>query len=103
VTREWEKTRIQILKLSKKGIVIAKKGEKEIIKLSRKSKLHIDTTALGLKKERLYYMIGKEYANTKSKDRTSVKLTKLVTELNKTNKQQDTLRRKLKVTKKQVE
>ena len=59
--KEWEKTRNQLVKFSKEATKVAQKGEKELIAFSRKSKLHVDSTAISLKKEHLYYLVGKEY------------------------------------------
>jgi len=97
---EWEKTRKQLIRFSKEAGIVAKKGEKELIKFSRQSKLYVDATAINLKKEKLYYLIGKEYANANDTDKTTPKLTKLITEFEKINKQQLVLKRKLKTPKK---
>jgi len=98
--KEWMKTREQLSKLSKEAFAVVKKGEKELVELSRKGKIHVDTTALTLKKEHLYYMIGKEYATIQGTDKSTAKLTKLVSELKKANSQQLVLKRRLKITKK---
>lgn len=98
--KEWEQTRNQLAKFSKEAVEIAKKGEKELVKFSRKSKLHIDATAISLKKEHLYYLIGKEYSQAEAPERSTPKLTKLMAELNKADEEQLALKRKLKVTKK---
>ena len=93
--KEWEKTKNQLTKFSKEAARVAKKGEQEIIKSTRQSKLHMDATAISLKKEKLYYMIGKEYMQSKDLEKETPKLTKLVIELNKANKRQSALKRKL--------
>ncbi len=98
--KEWEKTRIQLAKFNKEAVRVAKKGEKELIALSRKSKLHIDATAIRLKKEHLYYLIGKEYAKENVPTQATAKLTKLMNELKKADKDQQALNRKLKAKKK---
>jgi len=97
---EWEKTRKQLAKFSKEAGIVAKKGERELIKFSRKSKLYVDATATNLKKEKLYYMIGKEYANAQDPEKTTPKLVKLIAELEKINKEHLALKRKLKTSKK---
>jgi len=48
--KEWEKTRDQLTKFSKEAVAVAKKGEKELVKFSRQSKLHVDATSISLKK-----------------------------------------------------
>ena len=99
--KEWEKTKNQLTKFSKEAARVAKKGEEELIKFSRQSKLHVNATAISLKKEKLYYMIGKEYMQSKDLEKESPKLVKLVTELKKANKKQSVLKHKLKPSKKQ--
>jgi len=99
--KEWEKTKIQLTKFSKEAARVAKKGEEELIKFSRQSKLHVDATAISLQKEKLYYMIGKEYMQSKDLEKETPKLVKLVIELDKANKKQSALKRKLS-TKKRV-
>ena len=98
--KEWEKTRAQLAKFSREAVNVAKKGEKGFIKFSRKSKLHIDTTALSLRKEHLYYLIGKEYAHAENPEKSTPKLAKLMGELNKANKKQLALKRKIQTKKK---
>ncbi len=78
--KEWEAAKKQILKFSKEAAKLTKKGEQEIIKFSKISKLHIDATTLGIKKEKLYYLIGKEYIMSKDPAK-SAKLTKMVADL----------------------
>jgi len=97
--KDWERTREQLIKFGKEATILAKKGEVELRKFSKRSKLHMDATALNLKKEKLFYMIGKEYVKTES-PAESIKLTKLSNEVKKTEKQQQALRVKLKKTSK---
>jgi len=97
--KDWEKTREQLIKFGKEATIIAKKGEDELLKFSKKSKLYMDSTALNLKKEKLYYMIGKEYVNAKN-PLESTKLKKLAEEVNKANRQQQALKSKLKTSQK---
>lgn len=98
--KEWEKTRIQLAKFSKEAVIIAKKGEKEFIEFSRKSKLHVNATSISLKKEHLYYLIGKEYVKEDDTEKPTAKLTKLVNEFKKADRDQQALKRKLKLKKK---
>ena len=98
--KEWEKTRSQIEKFSKEAVKMAKKGEKELVEFSRKSKLHVDTTAISLKKEHLYYLIGKEYAKENAPVKPTAKLTKLLGELKKADRKQRALKRKIETAKK---
>ena len=100
--KEWKKTRDQLTKLSKEALQVAQNGEKEFMKLSRKTKIHVDSTALTLKKEHLYYMIGKEYARLQDLSKPTKNLTGLIGELKKADRQQLALKRSLKTTKKRA-
>ena len=94
--KEWEKTKIQLQKFSQEAAVLAKKGEKELIEFSRKGKLHLDSTAIGLKIEHLYYMIGKEYVkNCRSPESSSSQLDKLIKEITKLEKDHKLLQGKM--------
>jgi len=95
---EWEKTKKQLVKFSKEALDVAKKGEQELVRLSKKSKLHIDSTAISLQKEKLYYFIGKEYVKTNGKTEKSAKLKKLLDELKAADKEQKALQLKIKKT-----
>jgi len=94
-SKEWAKTKKQLESLSKETIILAKKGEEELVKFSKKGKLHLDSTAISLKIERLYYMIGKEYVKTKSSNRSSAKLESLISQINKLGSDQRILQRKI--------
>ena len=98
--KELEKTKVQLAKLSQEAVKIAKKGEKEIVEFSRNSKLHLDSTSITLKKEQLYYLIGKEYVSAKAPEKPTPKLKKLLGDFKKANKEQLALKRKLKTPKK---
>ena len=94
--KEWEKTKIQLQKFSQEAAVLAKKGEKELIEFSRKGKLHLDSTAIGLKIEHLYYMIGKEYVkNRRSPESSSAQLDKLIKEITRLEKDHKLLQGKM--------
>jgi len=60
----------------------------------------VDSTAISLKKEHLYYLIGKEYVKQENPAQPAPKLTKLINELKKADKEQQVLKRKLKMSKK---
>ncbi len=97
---EWEKTKKQLIKFSKEAVETVKKGEKELIKFSQKSKVHIDATAVSLKKEKLFYLIGKECVKIKMPEKLTPKLQKLLEEYKKIDKQQKALQGKIKSAKK---
>lgn len=94
--KELEKTKKQLLKFSQEAIDVAIKGEKELIKLSKQGKLHVDTTAIGLKKEKLYYLIGKEYVKAKAPQTPNARLKGYLNDLKMLNRQQRSLKTKMK-------
>lgn len=94
--KELEKTKSQLIKFSKEAIEIAKKGEEEILKFSKRGKLHVDATAVNLKKEKLLYLIGKEYVEKKFPEKPTGKLKTLVDEFGEISKEQKSIKRKLK-------
>ena len=94
--KEWENTRQNLVKFSKQAQEIARKDEVELKKFSHKSGIHIDATAAGLKKEHLYYLIGKEYTKLKILEKPSAKMVKLMDEFKKICKEQKALKAKLK-------
>src|SRR6185503_9937855 len=94
--KEWEKTKIQLQRFSQEAAVFAKKGEQELVEFSRKGKLHLDSTALVLKIEHLYYLIGKEYVkNSRSAQPASGQLDKLIKEITKLEKDHKLLQVKM--------
>ncbi|HLF17355.1 MAG TPA: hypothetical protein VI749_00470 [Candidatus Omnitrophota bacterium] len=90
--KEWEKTKKQLQKFSQEAVVLAKKGEEEVVKFSRKGKLHLDATAMSLKIERLYHDIGKEYVRSHKTKRPAAQLKKLVGDVEKLEKDQRAVR-----------
>jgi len=48
--------------------VLARKSEKEIVKVSKAGKIQLDIVALNMQKEKLYYDIGKKVVAMKEKD-----------------------------------
>jgi hypothetical protein len=93
--KEWENTKKQLQQFSREAIVLAHKGEEELVKFSRKGKLHLDSTAIGLKMEHLYHLIGKEYVKTRHAAKVSSKLEKLIEELTKLEKEHHALKVKI--------
>lgn len=93
--KEWEKAKVQLVKFSQEALQVAKKGEKGIVELSRVGKLHLDATALNLKREQLYYLIGKEYVGSQSSQKPTEKLTHLLEDFEKTEREHKALKRKI--------
>lgn len=92
--KEWPKIKKQLIQVSKEALTLAKKGEKEVIRISKQGKLHIDATALTLKKEHLYHIIGKEYVEANFPGEHTSKLQRLIDEIEKIDKQLAALKKK---------
>jgi hypothetical protein len=99
--KEWPKIKKKLMEVSQEAVVLAKKGEVELIKFSQKSKLHVDAAALNLKKEKLFYQIGKEYVRLKCPGEKTGKLKSLVDELDAVSLEEKALKRKIKASAKQ--
>lgn len=95
--KEWPKIREQLINVSQEALTLAKKGEGELVKFSQQSKLHIDATALNLKKEHLFHLIGKEYIKAKAPGPQTQRLKDLLAEFDALEKQQRLLKRKIKI------
>ena len=91
---DLEKAKEQLKKLSREASILARKGEKELIKLSVRGKLHLDSTTTHFKLEHLCYLIGKEYVTHLGR-RTS-RMTQLVEEHQKLAREENALKAKLK-------
>ncbi|OGX09081.1 MAG: hypothetical protein A2Z88_08195 [Omnitrophica WOR_2 bacterium GWA2_47_8] len=78
---EWEKVRKQLDKLSQEAIVLAKKGEKEVVRISKKGKLQLDSANQNIQKEKLYYLIGKEYVKSQCPGEPTGRLKELLSQL----------------------
>ncbi|MFH1790852.1 MAG: hypothetical protein ABH885_02575 [Candidatus Omnitrophota bacterium] len=62
-----EQLKVNLQRISKDAGILAKKGEKELVKASKIGKLQLDITGLNLQKEKLYYELGKKMAASLSK------------------------------------
>lgn len=94
--KEWEKAKKQFVKFGQEAVELAKRGEKEFKKLSHRGKLHLDSTAVNLKREHLYYLLGRESIKAKVPMDQYPTLQPLVEELNKLEEEQKLLKRKIK-------
>lgn len=94
--KEWPKIKKELVRISREAIKLAKKGEKELIKISYRGKLQIDSTALNLKREHIFHLIGKEYVKSDCPEIQTPKLKKLVLEVKKIDKHIAVLKRKIK-------
>jgi hypothetical protein len=94
--KEWEKAKKKLAALKKETVILAKKSEAQFKKISHQGKIHFDSAALNLRKDRLYYLIGKEFVRTMDASRKSDRLVELVEELKKINQQYAELKSKAK-------
>ena len=93
--KEWPKIKKQLMSFSQQAMQMAKKGEREFVRLSKRGKLHLDSTALNLKKEHLYHLIGQEYIRAKCPDKPNAKLQQLIDEVASIDKEQKTLKHQI--------
>lgn len=93
--KEWPEIKKQLVKLSNEALDFAKKGEKEIVRISKQGKLHVDATALTLKKEQLYHRIGKEYIKAKCPDAPTSKLKKLINDIHEVDRKTAALKKQM--------
>lgn len=91
---KWNKTKAQIQKISQKAVTLAKAGETGLKKFSHHGRVHFDATAMHLRQERLYYLIGKEYVKMKHSAQPSAKLAKLLEEFDSIHKEYQLLHHK---------
>ena len=93
--KEWPKIKKQLMSFSQQAMQMAKKGEKEFVRLSQRGKLHLDSTALNLKKEHLYHLIGQEYIRAQCPVKPNAKLQQLIDEVANIEKEQKILKRQI--------
>ena len=83
----WPGIKKQLMQLSQEALDLAQKAEKELVRFSREGKKRIDLTTLGLRKERLCYLIGKEYIDAQCPDSPTDKLKELISEFREVDRQ----------------
>ncbi len=98
--KEWPKIKKKLMSMSQEALVLAKKGEEQLVNFSKKGKLHIDSTALSLKREAVFAAIGKEFVKMPETSKKTDKMKKLLDELAGINKEIRGISRKLKSGKK---
>ncbi|MFA5087893.1 MAG: hypothetical protein WC552_02525 [Candidatus Omnitrophota bacterium] len=81
--KEWASVQEKLIQLGQETKKIFKEGEKEVVKLSRKGKLQLEMSSARLKKEHLFYLIGKEYVQARCPEQRTARLNKLLEELKK--------------------
>lgn len=93
--KNWEQIRKQLMHFSEEAMDLAKRGEKEIVRLSKEGRLRFDATTLNMKKEQLCYLIGKEYVKAKYPAQPTAKIKELIEEYREISKKQGQLKRKM--------
>ncbi len=94
--KEWPAIKKQLVTFSQEAGSLVKKGEKEIVRLSKKGKLHLDSTTLAMQKEKLFYQIGKEYVKNNCPSEPTASLKKLIEQLKSIDKKRKTVQLKIK-------
>ena len=100
VNKSLEDIKKQLAKFGSDAMRLAKQGEKEIVRLSKEGKLRMDATTLGVKKEHLFYLIGKEYVRSGCPGDKNLKLKKIISELNAADKKEKLLKKSIRKVKK---
>ncbi len=94
--KEWPKIQKELRRMSDEALKVVKKGEKELVKFSKVSRVHVDSAALRLKQEHLFHLLGREYVKAKFPGTHSPKMKKLIGEYSKLEKELTVLRQELK-------
>ena len=93
--KNWPKAKKQLEEFGREALIVAEKGKKELVRFSKESKIRLDLTSFDLKKEHLYYLIGKEFVAENCPGKHGEKLMKLIEELNKVNRDQELLKEEI--------
>lgn len=99
-SKNIEDVKKQLMKFGQEALVLVKKGEEEIVRLSKEGKVRLDATTVGLKQEHLLYLIGKEYVRSGCPGTKNAKIKKLIKELEGLRKTETSLKRTIKKFKK---
>lgn len=94
--KAWEETKKEAVRLSKDINRWARKGEKELVKLSGQAKVGFDMMGLKVKKEQLLHSLGTGYYHTQIGRKTNISLDKTVNEVKAIDKQISSDKRLLK-------
>ncbi|MBN3038008.1 MAG: hypothetical protein JW869_01165 [Candidatus Omnitrophica bacterium] len=89
VSKIWEQTKERLKELGQSTMIMAQKGEKEVVRASKVGKYQLDIVSLNLKKENIYRQVGKKVceAHARKGDIQSVKLASLFNQVDKINNQ----------------
>ena len=94
--KDWPKTKKALMELSNNVLQFTKKSEEKIVRLSKEGKLRVDIGTLSMQKEKLYYLIGKEYVHSGYSGEKSLAMIKLIAELEGIDKKRRSLKTKIK-------
>jgi len=84
----FQKAKTGLKKIGKETAVFAKRGEKEFAKFTKVGKAEVGILSLNIKKNRLYYEIGKKVYGMSQKGRLSTRnLKKLCNQIGKVDKE----------------
>lgn len=92
--KEWPRIKKELARVSKEAVDLAKKGEKELVKLSKQGKQQLDVAVLNLKKKHLFHKIGEEYVKAQFAEAHTPQLKKLTEELSKIDKSIEIIKKK---------
>ena len=93
--KEWPRIKGELSRVGQEALDLDKKGEAELVKLSEKGRLRLQSANLSLKKERLYHLIGKEYVESKYPSEQTPKLKKLIGDIEQVEAEINKLSRKI--------
>ena len=92
IKKNWPKAKKQLKEFGKEALVVAEKGKKELVRISKESKLRLDLTSLELKKEHLYFLIGREFVNENCPREPGEKLKKFIDDVHRVMEEQQELK-----------
>ena len=93
--KNWPKAQKQLKEFGQEALVVAEKGKKGLVRFSKESKLRINLTSCELKKEHLYYLIGKEFVKENFPSEPGEKLKKLLEEIKKVEHEEKQLKEEI--------
>jgi hypothetical protein len=96
--KEWPKMQAELVRIGREAQKLAKEGERELRYFTQQSKLQVDKGALALKKEHLFYLVGKQYVKDGASAVPGATLKELLEQLVKLEDEEARVAQQLKVT-----
>ncbi|TRZ48970.1 MAG: hypothetical protein D4S01_09440 [Dehalococcoidia bacterium] len=89
VAKIWQEAKYNLKELGQKTMLLAQRGEKEVVRASKTGKLQLDIVSLNLKKENIFRQAGKKVYEMHSKkgEIASAKLSSLFNQADKLNQE----------------